>query len=295
VKLTDTHLALLPRATQRDDGTLDIPSSLKGRRKIVDQLLATQLIEEVLAHGSQPVWRRDEQERALALIVTDAGLKALRAGAEASNTKEKKSGATPQKTARAKRPAAAKVAVKKARTSRGLGEKKPGGSKQDRIIALLRQPKGTTIAGIMKATDWQQHSVRGFFASTLRKKLKLNLVSEKVGEEEIARLPDLGLHELRRRWQGLYRQPAPKFFRRNLLVRGIAYQMQVEAYGGLSPTAKRRLREIAEAVSTVQAQRHVRGIAAPSYDLRGRANNAAQTHEAFYCDNQDDDDADLNR
>src|SRR5215210_7458132 len=67
-------------------------------------------------------------------------------------------------------------------------------------------------------------------------------------EAEIARLPDLGLDELRRRWQGLYRQPAPKFFRRNLLVRGIAYQMQVEIYGGLSRTTKRRLLEIAEAV-----------------------------------------------
>lgn len=67
-------------------------------------------------------------------------------------------------------------------------------------------------------------------------------------EAEIARLPDLGLDELRRRWHGLYRQPAPKFFRRNLLVRGIAYQMQVEVYGGLSPAAKRRLREIVEAV-----------------------------------------------
>jgi hypothetical protein len=38
-----------------------------------------------------------------------------------------------------------------------------------------------------------------------------------------------------------------------------------------------------------------RGVAAPSYDLRGRANNAAQAYEAFDCDNQDEDDADLKR
>jgi len=54
--------------------------------------------------------------------------------------------------------------------------------------------------------------------------------------------------ELRKRWQKLYGRPAPKTFRRNLLVRGVAYQMQVEVHGGLSTATKRRLREIAEAV-----------------------------------------------
>jgi Protein of unknown function (DUF3489) len=54
------------------------------------------------------------------------------------------------------------------------------GSKQDRVIALLRRPAGATLDDLVKATGWQPHSVRGFLAGTIRKRLKLPLQSEKV-------------------------------------------------------------------------------------------------------------------
>jgi hypothetical protein len=52
------------------------------------------------------------------------------------------------------------------------------GSKQARVIEMLMKREGATIGDIMKATDWQQHSVRGFFAAIIRKKLKLTLTSQ---------------------------------------------------------------------------------------------------------------------
>jgi hypothetical protein len=49
-------------------------------------------------------------------------------------------------------------------------------TKHARIIAMLRAPAGATITAIMTATEWQQHSVRGFLAGIVRRKLGLNLV-----------------------------------------------------------------------------------------------------------------------
>src|SRR6266550_4000436 len=59
-----------------------------------------------------------------------------------------------------------------------------------RIIAMLRTPAGATIATLMTATDWQQHSVRGFLAGVVRKKLGLNLVSEQTGKGRVYRIKD---------------------------------------------------------------------------------------------------------
>jgi hypothetical protein len=63
-------------------------------------------------------------------------------------------------------------------------------TKHARIIAMLRMPAGATIAAIMTATDWQQHSVRGFLAGVVRRKLGLNLVSEQTDKGRVYRIRD---------------------------------------------------------------------------------------------------------
>ena len=62
------------------------------------------------------------------------------------------------------------------------------GTKQETVLALLAQPTGATIAAVTKATGWQQHSVRGFLAGVVRKRLKLKLGSTKVDGVRVYRI-----------------------------------------------------------------------------------------------------------
>jgi hypothetical protein len=61
-------------------------------------------------------------------------------------------------------------------------------TKHDRVLGLLQPKGGTTIAAISKATGWQPHSVRGFFAGVVKKKLGLTLESKKTKSGRIYRI-----------------------------------------------------------------------------------------------------------
>ena len=52
-------------------------------------------------------------------------------------------------------------------------------TKQSLLISLLQRSQGATIGELVEATGWQNHSIRGAISSTLRKKLGLNVMSER--------------------------------------------------------------------------------------------------------------------
>jgi len=93
------------------------------------------------------------------------------------------------KTKVATRSAARKISKGKPR-ARSTKSAVRSDTKHARILAMLRTPAGTTIAAIATATDWQQHSVRGFLAGVVRKRLDLNLVSELTDKGRIYRIKD---------------------------------------------------------------------------------------------------------
>lgn len=71
-------------------------------------------------------------------------------------------------------------------------------------------------------------------------------VDREAPERELERLPGLPSEELKDLWRGFYGRDPPVRIGRPLMIRAVAYQMQVAAYGGLKESTKRLLRKIAE-------------------------------------------------
>jgi hypothetical protein len=180
-KLTDTQRVILSAASQRDDGTvLPLPDTLtlnKGTAtSVLKGLIKKGLIAErpapAGAPGDNQVWREGDDGARITLAVTEAGLKAIGVESESAATFPSASKSTARAGSPAKR-------SQKASAGRAAPAAKTG-TKQALLIDLLKRKAGATIDEVVKATGWQAHSVRGAISGTLKKKLGLDVTSEKV-------------------------------------------------------------------------------------------------------------------
>ena len=180
-KLTDTQLMVLSAASQRTTlNLLPMPNHLKGGAipKVLHVLLTSGLVVEVEAVGDEPVWRRMDDGRETRLILTNDGLAVLGIEPVTSPDAALQAGgggdvAVPVTTPEPEAPVAPTGAngapVRKTRD----------GTKQAKLIAMLKAPAGASIAEIAEATGWQSHTVRGALAGALKKKLGLEVASAK--------------------------------------------------------------------------------------------------------------------
>jgi DNA-binding MarR family transcriptional regulator len=159
--LSDTQLVILSAAAQRDDrNVLPLPGSLRGgaANKVVGALLKRRLIAETVTDqlakadaALNRIWRNDEDGRAILLHITDAGLAAI--------------GVDPEQPVPGTAPT-----TRRPRT----------GTKQARLIEMLRAEGGASIDEIAAALQWRPHTVRGALAGALKKRLGLTITSEKI-------------------------------------------------------------------------------------------------------------------
>src|ERR1700737_2152986 len=194
--LSDTQLLILSAASQRNDHAAIPPANLKGSaaKKVIDRLLKQKLLQELRAKDDMPVWRRGHDNRPYTLRITKGGLKAIQVKDVAVAADENVTPSPDELVAtnapaeanltdrpgRAKQSSANKAAAPTAKATKASPGRPSPDSKQDRVVALLHQPRGATLDILVKATGWQKHSVRGFLAGTVRKKMKLPLISEKI-------------------------------------------------------------------------------------------------------------------
>lgn len=181
-KLSDTQLVILSAAAQREDrNVLPLPGSLRGgaAAKVVGALLSRGLIAETATDSQTKadaalnrIWRNDEDGRAIILHITDAGLAAIGVEPEGGNSAPTGADEAPSAEAPQDAPAEADPAPK--------ARKPRTGTKQAKLIEMLRAEDGATIEEIVAETGWQAHTVRGAMSGALKKKLGLTITSEKI-------------------------------------------------------------------------------------------------------------------
>jgi hypothetical protein len=178
-QLSDTQAIILSAAAQREDRiALPLPESLRGgaAAKVVGAMIRKALLEEVDAdmRKGEPIWRETGDGHGVTLAATDAGLAAI--GIETEHANAAPAGGTDAPTGGPTADTATGTeTAPKARTPRA-------GTKQAKLITMLSAEGGATIEEIATALSWRPHTVRGAIAGALKKRLGLDVTSEKVAD-----------------------------------------------------------------------------------------------------------------
>lgn len=149
---------------------------------VLGSLIKKELAEEIAAEPGTPVWREDEGGSPLTLRATQAAYEALGMvvdkGADTAPEEEPAADMADQPEA----PHTDDVTANTPRKTRQ-------GTKQEALIAMLKRPEGASITEISTEFGWAAHTVRGAIAGALKKKLGLEVTSEKIeGRGRVYRL-----------------------------------------------------------------------------------------------------------
>ncbi len=158
IKLSDTQIAMLRVAAQRDDRCLVLPPKLKGgaAQKVAAKMIEAILVREIKAKHELPVWRRDaEAGQAFALKLTAAGLKAVADRADTKAAPKDQQPSSPESKQKEK------IMDETIPPSRRANDSAPrNGSKLAMVIGLLQRGGGATIVDLTDATGWLSHTTR---------------------------------------------------------------------------------------------------------------------------------------
>ena len=167
IKLTETQIALLSAASQRDDHCLTPPTGARSgpARKAAARLLEAGFVKEARARKDAPVWGHDEDSgEGYSLRLTAAGLKAVAAKSGAAVDEDRAAPARNEAAARegTHAEAAAADAGPEGGPSRTEGSPRAprAGSKMADVIARLEQEAGATVGELCDATGWLTHTTR---------------------------------------------------------------------------------------------------------------------------------------
>ena len=190
-KLSDTQLIVLSSAAKHDEGLATRPTNLNAAAatKVASSLIGKGLAREIRAKADAPVWHENDDGR-FALKITRAGREAIgvkdedaedaaSASTAPAQPKSRKSGVKPTAKKDAKNRSAARGKAAQSKAA-GVGESSSGqfraGSKQAKIVDLMKRAKGATLDELVEATDWLPHTTRAALTGLRKRGLTVERV-----------------------------------------------------------------------------------------------------------------------